>query len=108
MEPETMNLSDAKVTLYRKAIRLTDINQDCDRMLVQEFTGHEDNVFIYREPGPNGKRRVATIRQTMSTQVGPSPAALVTTTFGTAPERVTDEKEEQRFLKIYDLFAAKK
>ncbi|SRR6266571_678898 len=108
MEPETMNLSDAKVSLYRKAVQLTDIKQGCDRMLVQEFTGTEENVFIYREPGPNGKRRVARIRQTMSTQVGRPPAAPVTTTFGTAPERITDEKEEQRLLKIYDLFAAKK
>jgi hypothetical protein len=108
MEPETMTLSDAKVSLYRKAVRLGDIKQDCDRMVVQEFRGHEDNVFIYQEPGPNGKRRVATIRQTMTTQVGPTPAAPVTTTFGTAPERITDEKEEGRLLKIYDLFAAKK
>jgi hypothetical protein len=108
MEPETMTLSDAKVSLYRKAVRLADINQDCDRMVVQEFTGHEDNVFIYREPEPNGKRRVARIRQTMSTQVGSSPAIPVTTTFGTVPERVTDAAEEQRLLKLYDLFAAKK
>ncbi len=103
-----MTLSDAKVSLYRKAVRLDDIKQDCDRMVVEEFRGGEDNVFIYREPGPNGKRRVAKIRQTMSLQAGSSPAVPVTTTFGTAPERVSNEKEEQRLLKIYDLFAAKK
>jgi hypothetical protein len=108
LEPESITLSDAKVTLYRKAVRLADINQDCDRMLVQEFRGHEDNVFIYREPAPSGKRRVANIRQTMSTQVGSSRADPVTTTFGTMPEKITDAAEEERLLKLYDLFATKK
>ncbi len=108
MEPETMNLSDAKVSLHRKAVQLRDIKQDCDRMVVQEFRGAEDDVFIYREPGTNGKRRVARIRQTMSTQVGPSPADPVTTTFGSKPEPISDRAEEERLLKIYDLFAAKK
>jgi hypothetical protein len=108
MEPETMNLSDAKVSLYRKAVRLGDINQDCDRMVVDEFRGGEDDVFIYREPGPNGKRRVARIRQTMSLQAGPSPAVPVGTTFGSKPEPISDQAEEERLLKIYDLIAAKK
>jgi hypothetical protein len=108
MEPETIDLSDAKVSLYRKAIQLTDINQECDRMVVQEFTGAEDNVFIYREPGPGGKRRVARIRQVMSTQVGSSPAVPVTTTFGQQPEQITDKTTEERLLKIYDLFTEKK
>src|SRR5258708_39734417 len=50
MEPlkrdETMRLSDAKVSLNRKAIRCVGINQDWDRMVVQEFRGDEDTGLI--------------------------------------------------------------
>jgi hypothetical protein len=105
MQPdETITLSDATVSVYRKGVRLND--QECDRMTVQHFTGSEDNVFIYDQP--NGQRRVARIRMVMDLQAGSSPAIPLSSNIRNAPEPISDDAEEQRLLLLYDKFATKK
>jgi hypothetical protein len=105
---EKIAFANLEVSLYRNAVPLTQMNQNTDRMVVQHFTGEEEDVFIYREPGPRGKRRVGAIKGVMILQGGSSPATPVTTTFGDQFDRITDEEDEQRLLKLYASFAAKK
>jgi hypothetical protein len=70
-----------------------------DRMLVQQFTGNEDNVLIFKR---NGKHHVGQIIQTMGIRPE-SPAVQATATIYEHVEEV-DEDDRKRLLALYDRF----
>lgn len=97
-EPEaTLRYSDAEAMLFRCAKRFNDGKTEmvCDQMIVQHFTGNEDNVVIYES---DGTRRVGRIRLLMGLQSG---SVSTTTTFSEAVEPL-DTDDENRLLTIYD------
>jgi hypothetical protein len=93
----TLRYSDAEAKLFRHAKRFNDGKTEmlCDQMIVQHFTGNEDNVVIYES---DGKRRVGRIRLLMGLQSG---SVSTTASFSEAVEPL-DTDDENRLLTIYD------
>ena len=103
---DTLRLSDAEVRLFLGARRIADGHAGivCDRMviLVQQFTGNEDDVVIYKR---DGKRRVGQLRMLVELGSGPSNAP-VATDFDEAVDDITPD-EQKRLLAIYDKFSTR-
>jgi hypothetical protein len=97
-EPDaTMRYADAEAKLFRRAKRFNDGQKEmsCDQIIVQHFTGNEENVVIFES---GGKRRVGRVRLLMGLQSG---SVSTTANFSEAVE-LLDSDDEKRLLTIYD------
>jgi hypothetical protein len=97
---EKRKLDIAEGRLYLGAT-LKDADSDfpADRMLVEHFTGNEDNVLIFKR---NGKRHVGQIIQTMGIRSA-TPAVDASATIYEHVEEV-DEDDRKRLLAMDDTF----
>ncbi len=93
----TVGYADAEAKLFRGAKRFNDGKKEiaCDQIIVQHFTGNEENVVIYES---DGKRRVGRVRLLMGLQSG---SVTTTANFSEAVEPL-DADDEKRLLAIYD------
>lgn len=95
--------SYAEAKLYRRA-RTFPSGEVCDQVIVQHFTGNEDNIVIYEK---DGKKNVARLRIAMT--FSPSSPAVSTTPSINEFVEPLDAKDERRLLETYeDLLAATK
>jgi|HubBroStandDraft_1064217.scaffolds.fasta_scaffold03661_7 hypothetical protein len=97
-EPDAiLRYADAEAKLFRAAKRFNDGKQEmaCDQVIVQHFTGNEDNVVIYQS---DGKKRAGRIRLLMGLQSG---SASTTASFSEAVEPLNAD-DEKRLLTIYN------
>ncbi|MGB8786677.1 MAG: hypothetical protein WA755_05530 [Candidatus Acidiferrales bacterium] len=97
----TLRFPTAEAKLFLRARHISDGKAAivCDRMVVQDFTGNEDDIVIYER---DGKRRAGQLRMLMV--LGPQkPATSVSTDFNEAVEDLSPE-EEKRLLAVYDMF----
>ncbi len=92
----TARCAEAEAKLFRRAKRFNDGQKEmsCDQIIVQHFTGNEENVGIF-EIG--GKRRVGRVRLLMGLRSG----SVATANLSEAVE-VLDADDEKRLLTIYD------
>jgi hypothetical protein len=86
-----------KPKLFRRVKRFNDGQKEmfCDQIIVQHFTGNEENVLIFES---GRKRRVDRGRLLMGRQSG---SVATTANFSEAVE-VLDADDEKRLLGIYD------
>lgn len=94
-----LKYQEAEAKLFRGAKRFNDGKKEmlCDQIIVQYFSGNEDNVVIYET---DGKRRVGRIKLLMGLSSG-SPATPTSATINEAVEPL-DADDEKRLLTIYD------
>jgi len=92
----TRHFSDSTVSIYHAAKRVE--NDLCDRMVVQHFTGNQEDVVIYKQ---SGQRRVGRLRMQLKMIPGSSPAIPVST-FGAESLEPVDPRDEERLLAIFD------
>lgn len=102
LQPETLKLPDAIVTLYRGQKFMQGAKElfTADRMLVEYHTGNSNDVVVLKE---EGKLRVKKVVRHMQI-VSPTSSALNSTV--TFPNSLADldEKHEKRLLAIYKQF----
>lgn len=99
-EPDaTLKYSDAVAKLFHRAKWFNDGNRKmiCDQIIVEHFTGNEEDVVIYER---DGKRRAGRIRLLMGLSSS-SPATPTSATFNEEVEEI-DADDEKRLLTIYD------
>jgi len=92
-----MTFAVVEAKLFRNAVRLNDGSKEmlCDRMIVQHFTGRQDNVVIYDE---DGKKKVMATRLSMRLRTG---SATITSSWRELAEPL-DPHDENRLLLVYD------
>jgi hypothetical protein len=95
---DTIKFAEAEAKLYRGARRMGQIS--CDRMIIQHFTGVEEDVVIYER---DGQRRAGLIRLLMTLQEGYD-AGPVLAGYNEEVESVSPE-DERRLLAVYDKFS---
>ncbi|MFZ0420588.1 MAG: hypothetical protein WAM04_20975 [Candidatus Sulfotelmatobacter sp.] len=91
-EPDaTVRYADAEAKLFRRAKRFNDGQKEmsCDQIIVQHFTGNEENVVIFES---GGKRRVGRVRLFIGLQ---SESVATTANFSEAVE-LLDADDEKR------------
>jgi len=99
----TLKMPYAEARLFKRARKFSDGKEEmlCDEMIVQHFTGNEEDVVIY---GRGGKRHVGGVRLQMGLTTG---AASTFTSFSESVEPLAVE-DEIRLLEIYDRLLAQK